>query len=168
MSFAELESDFLELTREIIWCTMTTVDTRGRPRSRVVHPIWQVVEGRPVGWVATAKTPVKTAHLAANPNVAFSYWSPAQHVVLGECVATWTEEADAKQEVWALFTTTPEPIGYDLTKFGVTGPQDAAFTPLRLDPWRVQVLRGEEFPTTLTPTTWSVSRPPHAGAAGEA
>ncbi|GAA5099779.1 hypothetical protein GCM10023319_63050 [Nocardia iowensis] len=42
---------------------------------------------------------MKVRHLAANPVVAFSYWSVAQHVVQGEAVATWVEDAAVKHRV---------------------------------------------------------------------
>ncbi len=157
-SFAEFEDDFLRFTSEIVWCTVTTVDPKGRPRSRVLHPIFEVLDGRPVGWVITGKTPVKVKHLAANPYVACSYWSPAQNVVYVDCVASWVEVAADKRHVWDLFTTTPPPLGYDLAGFGWEGPQSPIFTPLRLDPWRVQIMSGAEFPSgNLTPRMWRAS-----------
>ena len=144
-SFAEFEQDFLQFTSEIVWCTVTTVDPQGRPRSRILHPLWQMIDGLPVGWVFTNKSPLKARHLAANPHVACSYWSPAQNTVMIDCVADWVEDAATKRQIWDLFMTTPPPLGYDLRAFGVPGPDSPAFTPLRLDPWRVQVLRFAGF-----------------------
>lgn len=152
--FSALADEFLELTREIVWCTVTTVDAKGRPRSRVLHPIWEVIDGRPVGWIVTGKTPVKAGHLKANPHVACSYWGPSQNVVYADCVASWSEDAASKQHVWDLFMNTPPPIGYDLRGFGAEGPNTPAFTPLRLDPWRVQVLRFKGWTEGLTPRIW--------------
>ncbi|WP_067491873.1 pyridoxamine 5'-phosphate oxidase family protein [Actinomadura hibisca] len=151
--FSALQDDFLRFTHEIVWCTVTTVDGRGRPRSRVLHPIWEVVDGRPIGWIFTGRTPVKARHLAENPHVAFSYWSPSQNVVLGEATASWVEDMGVKQRVWDIFLGTPPPLGYDLRAFGVAGPESEGFTVLRLDPSRVQVLDGANFPTSLTPRT---------------
>ena len=37
---------FVAIAHEIVWCTLATVDAAGRPRSRVVHPVW---EERPDG-----------------------------------------------------------------------------------------------------------------------
>ncbi|MGI5167004.1 pyridoxamine 5'-phosphate oxidase family protein [Spirillospora sp. CA-253888] len=149
--FSAVQDDFLRFTHEIVWCTVTTVDGRGRPRSRILHPYWEVVAGRPVGWIFTGRTPVKARHLAENPHVAFSYWSPAQHVVLGEATASWVEDLDAKQRVWDMFMNAPPPMGYDIRTFGVPGPESEAFTVLRLDPSRVQVLDGTTITETLTP-----------------
>ena len=71
--FAELAEDFLTFTADIVYCTVTTVDPAGRPRSRVMHPIFEVVDGQPRGWAVTDRSPVKTRHLAANPFVCCSY-----------------------------------------------------------------------------------------------
>lgn len=153
-SFASFAEDFLAFTGEIVWCTVTTVDATCRPRSRVLHPIWEMGDGRPIGWIVTGKTPIKTAHLATNDHVACSSWSPAQHTVAAECRATWVEDAATKAHVWNLFATTPPPLGYDLSVFGVEGADAPLFTPLRLDPYRVQILRFEGWGKDLTPRVW--------------
>jgi uncharacterized pyridoxamine 5'-phosphate oxidase family protein len=101
-SFAALEEEFLRFTREIVLCMATTVDAGGRPRSRMLHPIFEVVDGRPGGWVETSKTPVKAAHLAANPYMACAYRSPAQNTVFVDCLARWVEDAKAKRQVFDL------------------------------------------------------------------
>lgn len=145
-SFAAFEEEFRRYTSEIVLCTVTTVDGKGRPRSRMLHPIWQVIEGRPVGFVVTSKTPVKARHLAANPYVACSYWSPAQNVVYADCMASWVGDDAGKQHVWDLFMTTPPPVGYDLSGFDPERTRNPLFTPLRLDPWRIQIMNGEGFP----------------------
>jgi len=154
-SFAPFEADFLEFTSTIVWCTATTVDPEGRPRSRILHPLFEVRDGRPIGWVMTGRTPIKTAHLAANPHVACSYWSPEQHTVIADCVATWVEDLETKRRVWDLFATTPPPLGYDPNPLGTLGgPGDDRFTPLRLDPWRVAVFRFEGWDKGITPRVW--------------
>jgi uncharacterized pyridoxamine 5'-phosphate oxidase family protein len=146
-SFGDVERDFLELTSSIVWCTAATVDGRGRPRSRILHPIFTVRDGRPVGWVVTGRTPLKTRHLAANPHVSCTYWTPTQDTVIVDCVATWVEDVDERRRVFELFTTTPSPLGYPLEYLGGERWESPLFTPLRLDAWRVQVMRGSEFPS---------------------
>ncbi|MFI6867162.1 pyridoxamine 5'-phosphate oxidase family protein [Nocardia sp. NPDC050406] len=158
-TFETIEADFFRFTTDIVWCTITTVDTDGRPRSRILHPIWEMVDGRPVGWIFTAPSPIKARHLAANPVVAFSYWSPAHNVVQGEASTSWVPDAATKKHVWELFTTTPPPLGYDLTTFGVTGPEDPNFTVLRLDPDRVQVLDAAKAAGNFTPTVVRLGNP---------
>ena len=145
-SFADLEQEFLRFAADIVWCTLTTVDTRGRPRSRMVHPIWQVIDGCPVGWVISSKSPVKTRHLAANPYVACSYWSPAQNTVYVDCVASWADDEAGRRHVWDLFQSTPPPLGWDPSPFyGREEGRHPIFQPPRFDAWRVQIVRGEEM-----------------------
>lgn len=45
-------------------------------RVRVGVRLWEV-DGEPLGWLATYRTPVKAAHIAGNPHTNFSYWTPA-------------------------------------------------------------------------------------------
>ena len=92
MDFETLAADFLRFTTDIVYCTVTTVDPAGRPRSRVMHPIFEVVDGQPRGWAVTDRTPLKERHLAANPHVACFYWSPAQNTVAIDCTAEWVED----------------------------------------------------------------------------
>ena len=152
-SFESFEADFLRLTADIVHCTVTTVDAQGRPRSRILHPIFEVRDGLPVGWVATNRTPIKVAHLAGNPHVACSYWNPAQNTVMVDCVASWVEDLETKRHVYDLFNTTPPPLGYDLSDLGSA--ENDLFTPLRLEPWRVQIMVFEGWDEkSLKPRTW--------------
>ena len=107
VDFSEMADDFQRLTAEIVYCTVTTVDERHRPRSRVLHPIFEVVDGEPQGWAVTDRTPVKVRHLAANPHVACFYWSPAQNTVSIDCVASWATDDAERRHAWALFAAPP-------------------------------------------------------------
>ena len=51
-SFADIEAEFMDRIRRVVWATVATVDTKGRPRTRILHPIW---EG-PIAYVATGGT----------------------------------------------------------------------------------------------------------------
>ncbi|ACZ83355.1 pyridoxamine 5'-phosphate oxidase family protein [Streptosporangium roseum] len=154
-AFSELQREFFEFVADIKYSTMTTVDSRGRPRSRVLVPIWQVIDGRPVGWIATYRTPVKTAHLARNPHVTTSYWSPAQNAVYVDSVASWVDDHEVKREVWELYRQgSPPPVGYDPQTYWKKGPSDPEYHVLRLDPWRVQVLRGRDLATGRPARVW--------------
>ena len=31
---------FVEMAHHIVWCSAATIDQSGRPRSRVLHPVW--------------------------------------------------------------------------------------------------------------------------------
>src|SRR3712207_7515467 len=78
-SFSEIKDEFFGYVSDIVHATMTTVDAKGRPRARILIAVWEVADGEPVGWLATFKTPVKTAHLAGNPHATFSYWEQRQY-----------------------------------------------------------------------------------------
>jgi hypothetical protein len=129
---------FVGIAHRVVWGTVATVDRRGRPRSRVMHPYWQRVDDALVGWVFTFPTPVKVAHLAATPFASCSYWDPATYEsAVAECAATLVDDADVRRLVWDLFENAGEPVGYDPRILGVADPLDPAITVLRLDPWRV-------------------------------
>ncbi|MGN9844568.1 pyridoxamine 5'-phosphate oxidase family protein [Nonomuraea sp. H19] len=144
-SFAEIESEFNAFVGATVYATMVTIDAKNRPRTRVLIPVWETVDGQPRGWLATYKTPVKAAHLAGNPHTSFSYWKPGNNSVAIEAVATWTEELDVKRHVWDLYrATSPRGAGYDLGNFW-RSPADHKLHVLRLDPWRIQVIRGMDL-----------------------
>jgi len=146
-TFASIEEDFLRITAEVAWATVATVDTRGRPRTRVLHPIWEVVDGRPVGWVGTSRSPLKTRHLDANPYVSVSYWSPKHETAQADCRASWAE--DERERVWNLYLEADPPLGYDPGAMPPwkDGPLAGVFQVLRLDPWRAMVLTAEDAAT---------------------
>ncbi|MCA2230052.1 pyridoxamine 5'-phosphate oxidase family protein [Nonomuraea aurantiaca] len=100
-SFAEIKDQFDTYIGDIVYATMTTVDQEGRPRAQVLIPVWESVDGLPLGWLATYKTPVKAAHLAGNPHSTFSYWTPKQNAVSIDTVATWADDLETKRHVWA-------------------------------------------------------------------
>lgn len=144
--FAEISSQFDAYIGDIVYATMTTVDLKGRPRARVLIPVWETVDGAPLGWLATYKTPVKTAHLAGNPHTTFSYWTPRQNAVSIDTVAAWIDDLETKQHVWRLYQrTSPKGAGYDLGDYWRGGPSDPELHILRLEPWRVQVTRGTDL-----------------------
>jgi hypothetical protein len=132
--FDDLKGEFDDITRRVVWATVTTVDRNNRPRSRILHPIW---EGN-TGWVATTRHSHKAKHLARNPFVSVTYWDQAHQQVMAECRAEWCDDAPTRQRIWKLFETTPEPIGFNPALFwpSVT---DASFGVLRLTPWRIEV-----------------------------
>jgi hypothetical protein len=135
---------FVETAHRIVWATVATVDGRGRPRSRILHPIWEWDGTELVGWIATSRTPVKVAHLAASPYVSVNYWSPEQDIATAECGALWCRDDPTRQRIWDLFRGTPEPLGYDpmIVPAWRDGPLSAHFAVLRLAPWRLRVFPG--------------------------
>lgn len=67
-NFDEITVEFRRRIEQTIWCTLTTVDARGRPRGRIVHPVWE----EPVGWLATFRNSFKAKHLESNPWVSLA------------------------------------------------------------------------------------------------
>ena len=39
-TLVEVAPAFVEMAHRIVWSTAATVDNEGRPRSRILHPIW--------------------------------------------------------------------------------------------------------------------------------
>lgn len=136
---AGLAGAFVRVAHRIVWCTLVTVDRRGRPRSRVVHPIWEPGPGGLTGWLFTRPTPLKRAHLAASPYVSCSYWDPQHEVAIAECHAEFADDEPARKYLWDLFAATPAPLGYDPKILGGADHRDPAITVLRLTPWRISV-----------------------------
>lgn len=145
-TLTEIAPKFVAMAHQIVWCTVATVDTRGRPRSRVLHPIWEWDGAQLTGWVATARTPVKDAHIGASPFVSCNYWTPSQDTCLAECAASWQNDRETRHRVWDLYLHGPEPVGYDPSMIPPWTDADAeSFNPLRLDPWRLRVMPGSSL-----------------------
>ncbi|MEV7040318.1 pyridoxamine 5'-phosphate oxidase family protein [Amycolatopsis sp. NPDC051061] len=134
---AELAGAFVRVAHRIVWCTLVTVDRRGRPRSRVVHPIWEDGPDGLTGWLFTRPTPLKVAHLAASPYVSCSYWDPQHEVAVAECRAEFADDIPTRKYLWDLFASAPEPLGYDPKILGGEDHLDPKITVLKLTPWRV-------------------------------
>ena len=134
---------FLEMAHQIVWCSAATVDGSGRPRSRVLHPIWEWDGSTLTGWIATGPTPIKRAHLEAHPYVSCNYWAPSQDTCVAECAAEWCFDMHTRERVWDLYVKGPEPVGYDPSIIpGWDGPDSEGFAVLKLDPWRLRVMPG--------------------------
>lgn len=142
-TLAEAAPAFIEMAHQIVWATVASVDGKGRPRSRILHPIWEWDGAQIVGWVGTGPTPVKRAHLAASPYVSVNYWTPAHDTCVAECRASWAFDDETRTRVWDLFLNGPAPVGYDPAIVpGWDSPTSDAFAALRLEPWRLRVFPG--------------------------
>lgn len=142
-TLGETAPAFVEMAHRIVWCTAATVDAQGRPRSRILHPIWQWDGEKLVGWIGTGPTPVKRAHLEASPYISLNYWEPSHDTCAAECRATWAFDDKTRTMVWNLFTEAPEPVGYDPSIVPAwDSPTSDAFAVLRVDPWRLRVFPG--------------------------
>ncbi len=142
-SLKETAPAFVEMAHRIVWSSVATVDASGRPRSRILHPIWEWDGEHLRGWIATGPTPMKRAHLEVTPHVSINYWDPSQDTCVAECRATWGFDDETRREVWDRFKNTPAPLGYDPAMIPVwSEPSDDSFAALCLEPWRLKVFPG--------------------------
>jgi hypothetical protein len=150
--FAEIEEEFAARVSHIVWCTAVTVDRKGRPRSRILHPIW---EG-PVGWIATGRDSFKARHLESNPYVSLTYWTPEHKQIYAECKAEWDDSPDQKRRIWELYKSTPPPLGYDpaIIPDWKDGPESPSFGVLKLSPWRIELSSIFDMMAGKPPQVW--------------
>lgn len=134
---------FVAMAHQIVWCTAATVDEDSRPRSRVLHPIWEW-DGRVLtGWIATGATPIKRAHIGAHPFISCNYWSPNQDTCVAECAAEWCFDLATRKRIWDLFANGSEPVGYDPSIIpGWDSAESEGFSVLKLSPWRLRIMPG--------------------------
>jgi general stress protein 26 len=135
LPFEEIAREFAARTQRIVWCTVATVDEKGRPRTRILHPIWQ---GH-TGWIATGRHSLKEKHLARNPNVSLLYWDPQQQNVQIEATAEWEDDPAERRRIWDLYKSTPPPLGYDIGDFFPGGPDGGAWGLLKITPSRIEL-----------------------------
>jgi uncharacterized pyridoxamine 5'-phosphate oxidase family protein len=133
--FTDIETEFIQRVHTIVWCNVATVDSQQRPRSRILHPIW---EGS-TGWILTERASYKSQHLAANPYISLAYIADITKPVYADCTAQWVEDQQQKQHVWDLFAAAPEPLGYDPAPF-FGSVADTRCGLLQLTPWRIALV----------------------------
>ncbi|KPV51186.1 hypothetical protein SE17_22640 [Kouleothrix aurantiaca] len=132
--FAQIQAEFLARITQAVYCTMATVDHRNRPRSRIMHPIW---EG-PTGWIISWPESHKARHLARNPAVSLAYLPETARPVYVDGTAEWVQSAAEKQRIWDLHAATPPPLGFDpQPHYGSI--DDRYFGVLRVTPWRIEL-----------------------------
>jgi general stress protein 26 len=140
--FEEIQNEFMTRVRKSVYCNVATVDTKGRPRSRIMHLIWD----GPIGWVITWPETHKAKHLANNPHVSIAYIGEPLKPVYVECTAAWVTDREEKQRVWELHKSIPPPLGFDPEPhYGSI--DDKYYGLLQFTPWRVELaeLRNESL-----------------------
>src|SRR4051794_33108078 len=95
--------DAVDVAHAVVWAMVTTVDAGGRPRSRVLHPMWECTGDGLCGWILTRPTPLKLRHLAANPHVTCSYLGANHDVASFDCTAEWLDGPSDRRRVWESF-----------------------------------------------------------------
>jgi general stress protein 26 len=139
----QIAQPFIDVAHRIVWASVATVDTSNRPRSRILHPIWEYDGDRLTGWIATGPTPVKTAHLAHRPYVSVNYWDAQHDVATAECHITWHHDDATCIRIWDMLKGAPAPLGFDPSMIPAwTEPTQPEFAVLQLDPWRLRVYPG--------------------------
>jgi general stress protein 26 len=149
-SFAEIEGEFMRRVQRTVWCTVATVDSKGRARTRILHPAW---EGT-TGWIATDPNSLKAKHLAGNPHVSLSYWDPNHEQVYVDAVAEWVEDSGERERIWNLFTSLPPPYGYDPGMIWQGGVDDPGFGVLKITPWRIEMFSLQRMMKGEGPIVW--------------
>jgi len=136
INFSDIEAEFIKRVHTMVWCAVATVDANGRPRSRVLHSIW---EGS-TGFIGTNPNSYKAKHLAHNPYVSLAYIADIAKPVYVDARTEWVNDMSERQRIWDLFKSAPLPLGYDpepifknLDGFGL----------LKLAPYRIQL---DQFP----------------------
>lgn len=143
---AQVAPHFVDMAHEIVWASVATVDTGNRPRSRVLHPIWvwDADNATLTGWVGTGPTKAKRSQLGHSPYASVNYWAPSQDTCTAECRAELVFDPDVRRMVWDLLKNAPPPVGYDPAIIPVwTSPEADTFAALKLEPYRLRVMRGE-------------------------
>jgi general stress protein 26 len=148
--FDEIAEEFLARANRIVLCSVATVDSQGRPRSRILHPIW---EGS-TAWITTNPASFKRRHLATNPYVSLAYVD-AVKPAYADCQAEWVTDPAEKQHVWDLCLSTPLPLGFDPAP--IYDPVDGSttgrieFGALKLTPYRITLYQWPEPLKMWTP-----------------
>ena len=133
-SFVDIESEFIERAHRMVWCDMATVGPDGRPRTRVVHPVW---EGD-TGWMTSMRVGPKADDIDRNPFVSLAYVGDPLKPAYAECVASWAEDRDERIAIWKRIAAIPARLGYDTeTMFGSYDVPN--LTMLRLKPWKIRL-----------------------------
>jgi general stress protein 26 len=147
VELADLVADLSEIVGRIVWSVVSTTDRLGRPRSRVMHPVWDFKALD--GWIGTRRTPVKVAHLAAQSALTCAYWSPDHDAAFLDCTAEWAQDRDA---AWAALAQ-----GYNPATLWPDGPSSPDFAALRLRPYRIQVIKAASLATGAPTPMWAAS-----------
>ncbi len=124
-----VQKEFLDRAHRIVWCTVATVGPDNRPRTRILHPIWEL-DDELTGWIVTRPTPVKVRHLTHSSYVSCSYWEPGHEVAVADCEAEWVTDAVTRQRVWELYRDAPAPLGYDFWSVFPDGPSPVVGPPV--------------------------------------
>ena len=148
---------FVDMAHTIVWATAATVSPDAKPRTRILHPLWEWDGANLVGWIATGPTPVKRADLDGNPVMSLNYWAPNHDTCRADCRTTWHFDDDTRTRIWDAFKNAPAPVGYDPAIIPAwESPTSPAFAALELTPYFLRVFPGTALMTGQGDVlTWS-------------
>jgi general stress protein 26 len=133
-TFVDMQPEFMDRVQKAVYCNMATIDCKGRPRSRIMHPIW---DGS-IGWVISWPESHKAKHLVHNPYVSLAYIHDKNKPVYVDAVAEWIDNVTEKHRIWELHKTTTPPLGFDpQPHYGTINHQYYGL--LRFTPWRIEL-----------------------------
>ena len=133
--FDAIAAEFHRRVAKTIWCTLATVDSRGRARTRIVHPVWD----GPVAWLGSRAGTPKLAHVAINPDVSLLYWDPDHEQVTIDARATIEPSLDGRRDAWAALQAPAPPYGFDPEPIWPGGPEGTDFVAIRLVARRIEL-----------------------------
>ena len=146
-NFEDIAAEFHARVARVVWCNVATVDDHGRPRSRLMHPIWH----DQTGWIGTWLTSVRSGHttrslkirqIERNPYASLAYVTEFLTPVYVDCRVEVIEDVEEKLRFCELARSIPAPYGYDPATMA-WGPDEPRFGVLRLVPARIALV---EFP----------------------
>lgn len=143
--------EFLERAHRMVWCSVATTDAQGRPRSRILHPIW---EGQS-GWITADPRSPKGRDIARNPYVSLGYVSDVFKPAYADCHAEWVDDRETQQYVWDLLRNADAPLGFDpgliYSPIGVEEADKPMYGLLKLTPYRLTISELPGETRTWTP-----------------
>lgn len=149
-TFTGVQAEFMNRIQKAVYCSLATVDRKDRPRSRILHPIWD----GPTGWAISWPGSHKSKHLERNPYVSLAYIADRDHPLYVDALAEWVDDEAEKLRIWELHRATPPPLGFDPEPYygSIHHPY---FGLLRFTPWRIELaqLGGE-------PLVWRAASAP--------
>jgi hypothetical protein len=151
-SFSAIETESIYRVHRVVWCNLATIDTLNRPRSRILHPIWEGSSG----WINPRSQTLIAKHLAHNPYVSLARTADKAKPTYTDCKAEWIDGTQQKQRIWDIFKNAPPSFVYDpITIY--KGADHPGFGPLKLTPCRSELnactlnLRNHLYKTPLKP-----------------
>lgn len=136
--YTDIAEAFIAAAHHQVWCSVASMDTQNRVRTRVLHPLWEDGADFPTGWIATGRNSLKAKHLAHNPTLSLCYMVDPMKPLYVDCRGEWVDDMDEKRRLWSLFGATPPPLGYELGHFFGTV-ESPGFGLLKLTPWRIEL-----------------------------